>query len=172
VLVGHSAGGGIAHAAADARPDRVGRVVYVDAVPLGDGRAINDELPAVDGEIPLPDWSEFGEEDLRDLDDELREAFRAQAVPLPMAVAYDPQVLANERRYDVPATIIACEFPSELLQEWIAQGHPYVAELAAMRDVEYIDLPTGHWPQFTKPVQLGQAILAAVERVQFGSYSP
>jgi pimeloyl-ACP methyl ester carboxylesterase len=39
-----------------------------------------------------------------------------------------------------------------------------VAELAAMRDVEYVDLPTGHWPQFTKPAELGQAILAAVER--------
>lgn len=57
-----------------------------------------------------------------------------------------------------------CEFPSELLREWIAQGHPYVAELAAMRDVEYVDLPTGHWPQFTKPAELAQAILAAVAR--------
>ncbi|MGH8925439.1 MAG: alpha/beta fold hydrolase [Acidimicrobiia bacterium] len=164
VLVGHSGGGAIAHAAADARPDRVARVVYVDAGPLGDGRAINDELGVVNGEIPLPDWSEFGEEDLRDLSDALREAFRARAVPEPKAVAYDPQVLADERRYDVPATIIACEFPSELLKEWITQGHPYVAELAAMRDVEYIDLPTGHWPQFTKPAELGQAILAAVDR--------
>jgi pimeloyl-ACP methyl ester carboxylesterase len=164
VLVGHSGGAAIAHAAADARPDRVARVVYVDAVPLGDGRAINDELPVVDGEIPLPDWSEFDEEDLRDLDDALREAFRARAVPQPTAVAYDPQALADERRYDVPATIIACEFPSELLREWLAQRHPYVAELAAMRDVEYVDLPTGHWPQFTRPVQLGQAILTAVDR--------
>src|SRR5918996_6295681 len=50
VLVGHSGGGAIAHAAVDARPDRVARVVYVDAGPLGDGRAINDELPVVDGE--------------------------------------------------------------------------------------------------------------------------
>ena len=40
----------------------------------------------------------------------------------------------------------------------------YVAELAAMRDAEYIDLPTGHWPQFTKPRELEQAILAAVDR--------
>jgi pimeloyl-ACP methyl ester carboxylesterase len=164
VLVGHSGGGAIAHAAADARPDRVARVVYVDAGPLGNGGSINNELPVVDGEIPLPDWSEFGEEDLRDLDDELREAFRARAIPSPEAVAYDPQVLSNDRRYDVPATIIACEFSSDQLKEWIAQGHPYVAELAAMRDVEYIDLPTGHWPQFTKPVELGQAILAAVDR--------
>jgi pimeloyl-ACP methyl ester carboxylesterase len=163
VLVGHSGGGAIAHAAADARPDGVGRVVYVDAWPLGDGRAINDQLPVVDGEIPLPDWSEFDEEDLRDLDDDLREAFRARAVPQPAAVAYDPQVLADRRRYDVPATIIACEFSSAELREWMAQGEPSLAELATMHDVAYVDLPTGHWPQFTKPAQLGRAIVTAVE---------
>lgn len=164
VLVGHSGGGAIAHAAADQRAERVARVVYVDSGPLGDGQAINEELPAVDGEIPLPDWSEFGEEDLRDLDQELREAFRTRAVPQPSGVAQDKQVLTDERRYQVPATIIACEYSSDQLREWIAQGHPYVAELALMRDVEYIDLPTGHWPQFTKPVELGRAILAAVDR--------
>jgi pimeloyl-ACP methyl ester carboxylesterase len=162
MLVGHSGGGAVAHAAADARPDRVARVVYVDSWPLGEGLAINDELTAVDGEIPLPDWSEFPDEDLRDLDDELREAFRARAVPQPAAVASDPQVLADERRYDVPATIIACEFPSEQLREWMGQGEPSLAELATMHDVDYVDLPTGHWPQFTRPRDLAQAILAAV----------
>jgi pimeloyl-ACP methyl ester carboxylesterase len=164
VLVGHSGGGAIAHAVADARPDRVARVVYVDSGPLGAGGSINDELPEAGGEIPLPDWSAFDEEDLRDLDDELRAAFRARAVPQPAGVARDPQVLSDERRYDVPATVIACEFPSEQLREWIAAGHPYVAELAALRDVEYVDLPTGHWPQFTRPAELADAILAAVDR--------
>ena len=47
VLVGHSGGGAVAHAAVDARPDRVARVVYVDSGPLGDGDAINDQLPVV-----------------------------------------------------------------------------------------------------------------------------
>src|SRR5919197_3294117 len=56
VLVGHSGGGAIAYAAADARPDRVARVVYVDSWPLGAGRSVNNELPIVNGEIPLPDW--------------------------------------------------------------------------------------------------------------------
>ena len=37
-----------------------------------------------------------------------------------------------------------------------------MAELARLQDVEYVDLPTGHWPQFTKPVELCAAILAAV----------
>jgi hypothetical protein len=33
-----------------------------------------------------------------------------------------------------------------------------------MRHVEYVDLPTGHWPQFTRPRELGDVILAAVGR--------
>lgn len=162
VLVGHSGGGAIAHGVADARPDRIGRVVYVDAGPLADGDSINDELPVVDGEIPLPDWSEFEEADLVDLDDDLRAAFRARSIPEPTGVAYDAIELRDERRYDVPITIIACEFPSAALTEWIAAGSPFTRELAKVKHVDYVDLPTGHWPQFTKPVQLGQAIAAAI----------
>ncbi|MFD4422834.1 alpha/beta fold hydrolase [Agromyces sp. NPDC058484] len=162
VLVGHSGGGAVAHGVADARPDRLTRVVYVDAGPQPDGDAINDQLPVVDGEIPLPDWSEFEDADLVDLDDELRAAFRARAVPEPRGVAYDPISLHDERRYDVPITIIACEFPSAALTEWIAAGSPFTRELAKVTHVDYIDLPTGHWPQFTKPVQLGQAIVSAI----------
>ena len=45
ILVGHSGGGGIAHAVVDARPEAVARVVYVDSIPLGDGDVINDNLP-------------------------------------------------------------------------------------------------------------------------------
>lgn len=165
VLVGHSGGGAIAHGVADARPDRVARVVYVDAVPTANGEAINDGLPSAGGEIPLPDWSGFGEDDdLRDLDDGLRAKFRARAIPEPAAVASDPQVLTDERRFDVPITVIACEYSSDQLREWIAKEHPYVAELSRVHDVEYIDLPTGHWPQFTKPKELAQAILKAVGR--------
>jgi pimeloyl-ACP methyl ester carboxylesterase len=162
VLVGHSGGGAVAHAAVDARPGRVARVVYVDSGPLGQGGVINDELPAENGEIPLPDWALFEDEDLVDLDEGLRAAFRERAIPTPEHVASDPQQLSDERRYDVPVTVIACELPSAKLREWIGQGHPYVRELAKIRDVEYVDLPTGHWPQFTRPKDLGQAILASV----------
>jgi pimeloyl-ACP methyl ester carboxylesterase len=162
VLVGHSGGGAVAHAAVDARPGRVARVVYVDSGPLGQGGVINDELPAENGEIPLPDWAMFEDEDLVDLDERLRAAFRERAIPTPEHVASDPQQLSDERRYDVPVTVIACELPSAKLREWIQHGHPYVRELANIRNVEYVDLPTGHWPQFTRPKDLGQAILASV----------
>lgn len=161
VLVGHSGGGAIVHAAADARPGRVARVIYVDSLPLGEGGLINDELPVENGEVPLPDWSLFEKEDLVDLDDDLRAAFRARAIPTPVHVSSDRQRLSDERRYDVPATVIACEFSSAQLREWMAQDHPALRELAKVRDVGYVDLPTGHWPQFTKPEELGQAILAS-----------
>ena len=162
VVVGHSGGGSIAHGVADARPDRIARVVYVDAGPLGDGLSINDELPVVDGEIPLPEWSVFDDADLVDLDDALRAEFRARSIPEPRGVAYDQISLSDERRYDVPITIIASEFPSSALVEWIAADSPFTRELAKVKHVDYVDLPTGHWPQFTKPVQLGQAIVASL----------
>lgn len=164
VLVGHSGGGAIIYGAIDARPDRVSRAIYVDSGPLAAGGVINNELPADGDDVPLPPWDTFDAADLTDLNDGLRADFRAQAVPEPRGVAYDMQQLSDERRLDVPTTIIACEFPSSQLQEWIRGDHPYVAELSRIRDVEFIDLPTGHWPQFTRPVELGAELLAAVSR--------
>ncbi|MGW0204007.1 alpha/beta fold hydrolase [Nonomuraea sp. NPDC003201] len=162
VLVGHSGGGTIAHVATDARPDRVARVVYVDSVPPGDGGLINDELPVENGEIPLPDWGIFEAEDLIDLDDELRAAFRERAIPSPARVASDRVRLSDERRYEVPATVIACEFSTATIQKWMEQSLAFTRELAQIRHVDYVDLPTGHWPQFTRPEELGHAIATSV----------
>ena len=149
VLVGHSGGGAIAHGAVDARPDRVARVVYVDSGPLGDGGVINDEFPVVGNEIPLPDWSVFGEEDLVDLDDDLRASLRERAIPQPARLRR-PQVLTDPRRYDVPVTVIACEFPSAMLREWMDKD-TLTPQNSRIHSVELVDLPTGHWPQFTGP---------------------
>jgi hypothetical protein len=44
------------------------RAIHVDSVPLGEGGVVNDELPVVNGEVPLPAWEEFDDEDLVDLD--------------------------------------------------------------------------------------------------------
>jgi pimeloyl-ACP methyl ester carboxylesterase len=44
----------------------------------------------------------------------------------------------------------------------MAKGHPYTAELARVHDAKLVDLPTGHWPQFTKPAELGAALVKAL----------
>ena len=127
ILVGHSGGGAIIYGAIDERPERVARAIYVDSGPLAEGSAINDSLPAEGDDIPLPPWEFFDDEDLVDLTEDLRAAFRGRAIPEPRGVAYDEQHLHDSRRYDVPATVIASEFPSSLLIKLIAEGHPYVA---------------------------------------------
>lgn len=162
LLVAHSAGGAVAHAAVDARPDRVARVVYIGGFPTPDGEAAAAGLPASNGEIALPEWSAFDAQELTDLDDRARDEFRARAIPSPQRVATDPQRLSDERRYAVPVTVIATEFTSDMLRGWIADGETPVRELARIRAVEYVDLPTGHWPQFTRPEELGRAILASI----------
>lgn len=68
-------------------------------------------------------------------------------------------MLRDPRRYDVPIRLIACEFPSEMMRDLMAKNHPCTAELAKVHDASIVDLPTGHRPRFTKPAELGAAIV-------------
>ena len=67
MLVGHSGGGNVVYGAADARPERVARIVFVDTFPPGDGGSIW-EFPIVDGVVPFPGWDSFEEAEVADLD--------------------------------------------------------------------------------------------------------
>jgi pimeloyl-ACP methyl ester carboxylesterase len=159
LLVGHSAGAGIASIAVDARPDRVARAVYVGGFPQADGEPLMGGFAVEGGDLPMPDWSDFDDADLTDLDDAARKAFRDRAIPSPAHLTTDPARLTDERRYDVPVTVVCPEFTSEMLRTWIDQGMGPVREFRKIRDVEYVDLPTGHWPQFTRPAELAQILL-------------
>lgn len=162
VLVGHSGGGAVVHAVVDQRPDRVARAIYVDSGPLPHGSAINPHLPAEGADLPLPPWDVFREDGSRDLND-FTEAqladFRARAVPHPAAAARDPQVLSDDdRRYAVPITLITSTFTRDEIDEYTSSGEAYFAELPRIHDVTIVELPTGHWPQFTKAEQLAEVI--------------
>ncbi|WP_445468259.1 alpha/beta fold hydrolase [Herbiconiux wuyangfengii] len=162
VLVGHSGGGAIIHGVVDARPDRIERAVYVDSGPTPEGVAINEGLEATDADAPLPPWEDFDETDLRDLTDEQLAWFREIAVPEPARVAHDQQHLTNPARYEVPITLISSTFSRAEIEEAIAAGIPYFAEVPLMARSTIVGLPTGHWPQFTKPRELAQLIVDAV----------
>jgi pimeloyl-ACP methyl ester carboxylesterase len=164
IVVGHSAGAGIASAVVDARPDRVRRVVYIGGFPAADGEALVDGFTAVNGEVALPDWSAFDDADLTDLDEAARAEFRARAIPSPEQVIDGPVRLSDDRRYDVPVTVICPEFTSDTLRGWIEAGMPPVQEFTKIRDLDYVDLPTGHWPQFTRPDDLARVIADAANR--------
>jgi pimeloyl-ACP methyl ester carboxylesterase len=165
LLVGHSVGSGIGHAAVDARPDRVARAVYVGGFPAPAGSLMLDGLPAESGEVAMPDWAEVGEEaNIAGFDEESLARFYARAIPAPEGVLAGRQQLSDERRYDVPVTAVCPEYTADDVRSWVEDGSEPVSELARIRDVEYVDLPGGHWPQLTQPGELAQVILDAADK--------
>ncbi|MEZ3161131.1 alpha/beta fold hydrolase [Microbacterium sp. BWT-B31] len=161
VLVGHSAACGVASLAVDARPDRVARAIYVAGFPATDGQPLVRGYEPVDGVVPLPAWSQFDDADVRDLGEGGMAALTGAAVPTPWGIVGDAARFAgDERRYDVPVTAIATEYSSADLREWIAAGAPQVQEFTRIRDLTFVDIPTGHWPMLTRPDDLAEAILA------------
>lgn len=163
VLVGHSGGAFVVQMVADQRPDRVRRIVYVDSGPLRDGLALRPGDPGAD--VPLPSWDELAAEgsSLEGVDDEALARFRALAMPQPGGVATAPVRVGDPRRFATPITAICTSLPSGLLRELIASGQ-MPSELESYADVEYVDLPTGHWPMFSRPADLADAIVTAALR--------
>ncbi len=163
VVVGHSGGGNVAWGAADARADRVSRVVLVDTAVPFDGAMIS-EFEAADGVIPFPGWGFFDEDDVADLDESIRAATSPLTRSVPLRVPTDPISLRDERRYAVPVTVLSGGFDEAAFREFMTQWGRYATEFAAITDTEIVRLGTGHWPQFSQPQRLGEAIAAAITR--------
>ena len=159
VVVGHSAACALAWMAADARPERVSKVVLIGGFPTGDGRPYADFFGISDGVMPFPGWSAFDAADAVDLDERARQVFAAAAIPVPEGVARGIVGLADERRFDIPVVMVCPEFTPDQAREWIAAGD--IPELARAKDVDLVDIDSGHWPMVTRPMELAR-ILAAV----------
>ena len=72
-------------------------------------------------------------------------------------------MLTNEARLDVPTTVIATGFPSEQYKDGVQKGWAFLGGLAELRDVTWVDLPTSHWPMWSRLQELA-AIIAGVAR--------
>jgi pimeloyl-ACP methyl ester carboxylesterase len=159
VVVGHSAAGTLAWLAADARPEKVAKVVMIGGFPSSDGQLYADFFEVKDGVMAFPGWGPFDGPDSADLDDDAKQRIAAAAVPVPEGVAKAVVRLTDERRYDVPVVLVCPEFSPADAKAWIDAGE--IPELAKAKHVEFVDIDSGHWPMFTKPAELAQ-ILAAI----------
>ena len=155
VLAVHSGAGVPGYGSSDRVPELIAHMVYVDT---GPATAAMD--PDVEGdEYPLPSAEDLAEnENLDGLSEEQLATFRRRAVPEPAGALRDAPELTNDARLDVPSTVICTGYTSEEYREAVAEGQTWLGGLTELRDVTWIDLPTSHWPMWSRPRDLARII--------------
>ena len=168
VLAVHSASGFSGYAASDRAPERIAAMVYVDSAP-----GIPPQDPDfADAEKPMV-WEEIAEEESLDgLSEEQLETFRQRAVPVPGGVLREAVELTNDARRDIPSTIIATGFTSEQYKEAVKEGYSFIAGVPELRNLTWIDLPTSHWPMWSRPQETAAIIGDVAKGASGGSASP
>lgn len=155
VLAVHSGAGGAGYAASDRVPERIATMVYVDSGPATG--ALDPDLTA--DELPLPSPDQLAaEENLDGLSEEQLETFRRRAVPEPGAILRESPQLTNDARLDVRTTVICTGFSSEQVKEAIEEGYAWLGGLTELRNVTWVDLPTSHWPMWSRPDDIARII--------------
>ena len=158
VLAVHSGAGVPGYKATDRIADRIAAMVYVDTGPA---------TGALNADFDEPVWEFPGVEQLREEEnlDGLTDAhlarFEERAVPEPGDAVRGFIELTNPDRLDVPSTMICTGFTGEQYREALDEGHAFVGGLGELRNVQYIDLPTSHWPMWSRPAELAE-ILGAI----------
>jgi len=155
VLAVHSGTGAAGYGASDRVPELIAAMVYVDSAPA---KGAMD--PDFDGaELPLLSREELeAGENLDGLTEEQLETFRRRAVPQPAASMREAAELRNDARLDVSSTVICTGAPSDQVKAWAEEGYAWLAGLPELRDVTWVDLPTSHWPMWSRPQELAQII--------------
>jgi pimeloyl-ACP methyl ester carboxylesterase len=154
VLAVHSGAGFSGYAASDRVPEQIAAMVYVDTAP---------GIPPLDAgfegaEKPLV-WKDVEEEENLDgLSEEQKETFRKRAVPEPGGVLREAIELTNDVRLDIPSTIICTGYTSQQYQDAMGEGYPWLAGLNEVRNITWVDLPTSHWPMWSRPKELAEII--------------
>jgi pimeloyl-ACP methyl ester carboxylesterase len=154
VLAVHSGAGFSGYAASDRVPERIAAMVYVDSAP---------GIPPLDPDFEGPEkpmsWEELSaEENLDGLSEEQLETFRQRAVPEPGGVLRDTVELTNDARLDIPSTLICTGYSSQEYKEAMGEGYAWLAGLKEVRNVTWVDLPTSHWPMWSRPKELAEII--------------
>ena len=165
VIVAHSGANLPVTLVLDRHPELVRRVVWVDSGPVAAGSAFAPDLPEGVREVPLPPFDVLAQQaSLEGLSTEALERFRARAVPEPGPVLRQTVELADDARSRIPTTLVCCSIAGAQLLELARGGHPMFAEVANLEHLDVVDLPTGHWPMWSRARELAEVIRSAASR--------
>ena len=155
VLAVHSGSGFPGYAASDRVPELIAAMVYVDTG-AGVG-AMEADFEGVELPLPLPDEL-AANENLEGLSEEQLATFRSRAVPQPGGALREAVELTNDARLDVPTTVICTGFTAEQYKDAVKEGYGFVRGLGELRNITWVDLPTSHWPMWSRPRELAEII--------------
>jgi pimeloyl-ACP methyl ester carboxylesterase len=173
VLLGHSYASLVVTGAADRVPERISRLVYLDTGPLPDGTALIETFPTearrhIEKQVedwgdgwrwPMPPAEELTNmASLEGVDDDHLKLLRSRATAQPFGTYTQPQRLENPAREELPKLGILCSFSLDQVQEMIARDNPLFRGLAGS-GWRFVELPTGHWPMFSRPEDLAKLLL-------------
>ncbi len=156
VLAVHSGTGFTGYAASDVVPERIAAMVYVDTAP-GKG-ALAEEFEG--DEKPMSIEELQAEENFDGISEAQIAEFARRGVGEPGGVLRGSHEFVNEARRDIPSTIIATGYSAADYQKYAAE-HPewaFLAGIGDLRDITWVDLPTSHWPMWSKPAELATII--------------
>ena len=165
VLAVHSGAGAPGYAVTDRIPEQIAAMVYVDTGPAKG--ALDPDFSAV--EKPMPSLEKLAaEENVDGLTKEQLETFRRRAVSEPGAALRGSAELTNDARLDVPSTVICTGYTSAQYKDAVKEGQTWLGGLNELRNVTYVDLPTSHWPMWSRPTELAVIIGEVAERASEG----
>ena len=162
ILVGHSFGGMTITGAADAIPERIRHVVYLDAIIPLDGQSVFNQLPdsvvdermqqAVEHDggksFPPYDPETFGVTDPTDA-----AWLRRRLTPHPVKTYIEPISLRNPPAHNLNRTFIRCTRPLyppiDATAEWLKRQSGW----------NYIELAAGHNAPISAPAELTDILL-------------
>ncbi|HET6943837.1 MAG TPA: alpha/beta hydrolase [Gaiellaceae bacterium] len=155
VLAVHSGAGAAGYAVSDRVPEQIAAMVYVDSGPATG--ALDPGFEGVEKPLPSPEELE-AEENLEGLSEEQLATFRRRAVPEPGGVLRGAPELTNDARLDVPTSAICTGYTSEQYKDAVKEGYAWVGGFAELRNITWVDLPTSHWPMWSRPQELAAVI--------------
>lgn len=167
-LVGHSYGGPVVTAVADRMPERVAQLVYVDSGPLPDGTAQEDFNPPEQRErdaalvaehgngwlLPPPPWADLAA-GVAGIDRATIARLEERSVPQPWATATTPVRLTGAWE-KLPRVGVLSSFTVEQIRE-LSATVPIWRHMAG-DSWRYEELPTWHWPMFSRPADLARIL--------------
>jgi len=167
IVVAHSGANFPVTLLLDRHPELVRRVVWVDSGPVSSGSAFAAGFPEETADLPLPSFDVLGRQaSLEGLSDEDLARFRARAVDEPGPVLREAVELTDDARTRIPTTLVCCSIPGAQLRQLATEGHPMFAEVARLEQLDVVDLPTGHWPMWSRPRDLAEILRAAASRTR------